>query len=107
MTTAHSTARPNARARFMDLEAEAAEQEVRLGAWPIVAIESVAVVQPDVAQHRDLHSQTRPGAHLQVRWADLPPQVPGVAGIEEEHTVQRMDNGKLLLKCVQGHEPSA
>src|SRR4051794_20178664 len=82
-------------------EVDVAEEEVRPGVRTVVAVEAISVIETDVPEQGDLHAQTDAGAHLEVERLDLSPQVPGVSRIEEDHTVERMNNGKLLLGRVQ------
>ena len=79
----------------------------RLGVRTIVAIEPIAIVETDVAEQRDLEPEADAGAELEVPGLDLLPQIPGVARVQEDHSMQRMDNRKLLLDRIDGHEAAA
>src|SRR5262245_44539096 len=83
------------------LEVHVAEQEVPDPPWSIVAVEPIAIVEPDVAEQGDLHAETDARADLQVEGPDLAAQVPDVTGIEEKQTVQRVRNRELLLEREQ------
>src|SRR5512143_2946761 len=74
------------------LEVHVAEHEVPGPPWSVVSMEAISVVEPDVAQQRDLHAESQPRAHLEVERLDLAAQVPDVSGIEEKHTVKRVGN---------------
>src|SRR5262249_51690536 len=83
------------------LEVHVAEHEMADPSCSVVAIEAVAVVEPDVAEQRDLHAEPDARAHLEPERLDLGPLVPDIAGIEEKHTVQRVGNRELLLEREQ------
>src|SRR5437867_5410478 len=85
------------------LERRLADDEMPHRARPVVAVEPVAVVEADDAEQRDLHAEAHPRPDLEVERADVAPRVPHVASVEEEHTVQRVDNGKLLLETGEQH----
>src|SRR5438876_7923223 len=69
------------------LEVHVPEHEMPGPARFVVALEAIPVIEPDVAEQRDLHAEPDPGSDLQVERLDLAAQVPDVAGVEEKHTV--------------------
>ena len=80
---------------------------MRLGVRAVVAVEPASIIESDVAEQRDLEPESDSRSELEVEGPDLAPQVPDVASVEEDHTVEGMNNGKLLLHGVEGHEVAA
>src|SRR5258705_8204412 len=74
------------RGRFKrtSLVVDVADEEVSHRARTVVAVESVSVVEPDVAEQRDLEPEAYTGPHLEIEWAVFLPQVPSVSSIEEK-----------------------
>src|SRR5205814_738632 len=89
------------------LEGCLANEEVPHPLRAVITVEPVTVVEADDAEERDLHAEAGARTHLEMERVDLAEAVPCVAGVEEEHTVERMDNGKLLLDGEQLHEAAA
>src|SRR5215471_6834573 len=79
------------------LEVHVAEHEVPGPSRMVVALEPVSVVEPDVAEQRDLHAEADAGAHFELPGVDLAALVPDVAGVEEKQTVEGVRNRELLL----------
>src|SRR5262245_47397483 len=88
------------------LEVHVAEHEMPDPSRSVVAMEPISVIEADVAEQRDLHPEPDARTGLEVG-LDLEAQVPDVARVEEQYTMEGMGDRELLFQREQREIASA